>query len=92
MLYVIDCRDKPGTSQIRLDTRADHLAYLATLGERLFAAGPTLTADGQAMTGSILIIEFADAGEAEAFATADPYARAGLFESVTIRPWRKVLP
>ncbi len=42
--------------------------------------------------GSLLIMAFDDQGQARAFAEAAPYARAGLFESVTIRPFRKVLP
>ncbi len=42
--------------------------------------------------GSLLIMAFDDQGQARAFAEGDPYARAGLFESVTIRPFRKVLP
>ena len=44
------------------------------------------------MTGSVLIVEFDDSAAAERFAADDPYAKAGLFETVTIRPWRKVLP
>jgi uncharacterized protein YciI len=58
----------------------------------LFAAGPTLSEDGERMTGSLLILDFADRTEAQAFADGDPYAKAGLFERVEIRPWRKVLP
>ncbi len=41
---------------------------------------------------SLLIMEFDDRGQVQAFAEGDPYAKAGLFESVTIRPFRKVLP
>ena len=48
--------------------------------------------DGEAMIGSVLIIEAADRAEAEAFAAGDPYAKAGLFESVTIKPFKKVFP
>ena len=44
------------------------------------------------MVGSLLILDLADQAAADAFAAGDPYARAGLFESVTIHPWRKVLP
>ncbi len=47
---------------------------------------------GAAMTGSLLIMDFADRDEAETFAAADPYAKASLFDSVTIKPWKKVLP
>lgn len=92
MLYIIDCVDKPGSAAIRAANRADHLAYLEALGDRLHAAGPTVSEDGQSMTGSLLIIEFPDRAEAESFCAGDPYAKAGLFQSVTIRPWRRVLP
>ncbi len=92
MLFMFDCRDKPGHHQVRAENREAHLDYLASVGERLFAAGPTTTDDGTGMTGSLLIIECADRAEAEAFAAGDPYSKAGLFETVTIRPWRKVLP
>jgi len=85
MLFIFDCRDKPDHQQVRLDNRAAHLDYLATVGDRLVAAGPTTTDDGATMTGSLLIIDFADRSAAEAFAAGDPYARAGLFDSVTIR-------
>ncbi|HEV7371595.1 YciI family protein [Arenibaculum sp.] len=92
MLYIIDCVDKPGSAAVRSANRAEHLAYLEALGDRLHAAGPTLSEDGQSMTGSLLIIDFADRAEAEGFCAGDPYAKAGLFQSVTIRPWRRVLP
>jgi hypothetical protein len=44
------------------------------------------------MTGSVLMLDLADRAAADAFAEGDPYARAGLFESVVIRPWKKVFP
>jgi Uncharacterized protein conserved in bacteria len=92
MLYALICTDKPGHLEVRLQNRAAHLAYLSQFEDKLFAAGPTLTADGTTMNGSILLLEFADLAEAEAFAAGDPYAKAGLFAGVDIRPWKKVLP
>ena len=44
------------------------------------------------MVGSLLVMEFADRAAAEDFAKNDPYAKAGLFESVAITPFRKVFP
>lgn len=92
MLFFIHCIDKPGSAEIRAANRSDHLAHLGSLGDRVFCAGPTLTEDGSGMTGSVLIIEFEDKAAAERFCADDPYAKAGLFEQVTIRPWRRVLP
>ena len=92
MHFVITCTDKAGSGDIRAANRSAHLAYLESFGDKVFAAGPTLSEDGSAMTGSVLIVEFDDVEAAKRFTTDDPYAKAGLFESVTIRPWRKVLP
>jgi uncharacterized protein YciI len=44
------------------------------------------------MCGSVIILDVADLAAAEAFAAGDPYAKAGLFASVTIDRWNKVLP
>lgn len=54
-------------------------------------AGPLLDMAGQPI-GSLLIIDFAERKDAVAFAAADPYALAGLFASVAVTAWRKVLP
>jgi uncharacterized protein YciI len=88
-MYVLICRDKPGHLEVRKANRDAHLAYLAETGiVRL--AGPLLD-DAGGMVGSMLAIEAADRAGAEAFAAADPYARAGLFASVEIMAWRKVI-
>ena len=91
MLYHILCKDKPGHLQIRLDNRDAHLAVVSELGDRLFAAGPLLN-DQDEMIGSVLIIDFGSDESATAFCANDPYAKAGLFEEVTITRWRKTLP
>ena len=91
MLYHILCKDKPGRLQMRLDNREAHLAMVRALGDRLFAAGPLLDANDE-MIGSVLIIDFDDQATAEAFCEKDPYAKAGLFEQVTVTRWRKTLP
>ena len=44
------------------------------------------------MIGSLLIIDFPDRAAADSFAAGDPYGRAGLFASVRVSPWRKVIP
>ena len=92
MLYSFYCTDKPGSLESRLGNRPAHLAYLEGLGARIVTAGPLLADDGQTPVGSLLIIECADKAEAEATAAGDPYAAAGLFDSVVIRPWRRVFP
>lgn len=87
MLFALICTDKPGCLEVRLATRPQHLAYLETYQAMLVHAGALLDTD-QRPVGSLLIIDAADRAAAEGFAESDPYARAGLFESVQIRPFR----
>ncbi len=89
MLFALICTDKPASLDVRLATRAQHLAYLETYQDRIVQAGPLLDADLRAC-GSLLIVDVEDAAAAAGFAEADPYARAGLFESVVIRAYRQV--
>lgn len=91
MHFVISCVDKPGQPERRQDNRADHLDYLESHAERIVAAGPTIS-DDDAPNGSVLVMEFDDRVQAQAFADNDPYAKAGVFESVSIKPWKKVYP
>lgn len=91
MLYVIHCVDKKDHLQVRMDNRPAHLEHLKSYGEKLHAAGPTLDEEGN-MNGSVVILDLDDRAAAEAFAAEDPYNRAGLFASVTISAWKKVLP
>jgi uncharacterized protein len=90
MLFALICTDKPGLLQTRLDARSDHLAFLAGLGDALKAAGPFLGEDGKP-NGSLVFISADDKAAAQAIADRDPYAKAGLFASVDIKPWNWVL-
>ena len=89
MLFALICDDKPGGIEIRKANRPDHLAYLKESGV-VVQAGPFLDETG-AMTGSLVVVDVADRAAAEAWAAADPYARAGLFARVTIRPWHRAI-
>ena len=90
MLFVINCKDKEGALDVRMANRPDHLQFLNDLGDQVKAGGP-YTDDIGALTGSMIVIEADDRKEAEAIAARDPYARAGLFETVDITPWKWVI-
>ena len=90
MLFALICTDKPGSLELRMKVRPDHLAHLASLGDRLKAAGP-FTNDEGLPTGSLVIIEAETRAAAEKLAASDPYAKAGLFASVDVRPWKWTL-
>jgi uncharacterized protein YciI len=91
MIFALICKDKPGHLQTRLAIRPGHVAYLDELNAdgRLKFAGPFLDGDGKPC-GSLVAVEAADRAAAESLSRADPYAMAGLFESVEIHPWNWV--
>ena len=86
MLYALLCDDKPNSLQLRLDTRAEHVAFLSGLGDALKFAGPFLD-ENDKPCGSLVVIEADSREAAKETADRDPYALAGLFETVTVRPW-----
>lgn len=87
-LYAVICRDKPGALQTRIDTRPAHLAHLKdSCSVRM--AGP-LIEEGE-MRGSLIVLECDDIAVAQAWADADPYRAAGLFQSSEVIEWNKVI-
>lgn len=87
-LFALICRDKPDALETRMANREAHLAYARKGGAVLFG-GPMLT-DGQ-MRGSLLVIEADSMEAARDWSARDPYALAGLFDSVEIVEWKKVI-
>ncbi|MFW5835085.1 MAG: YciI family protein, partial [Pseudomonadota bacterium] len=82
MPYAIITTDRPDAGDLRQRVRAEHLAYLDAHKHKLLAAGAQIEDDGTGGFGGILLVDTDDRAEAEAFIEADPFARAGLFESV----------
>ena len=91
MHFIIHCTDKPDSNNLRAITRKAHIDFIERHRDSIFVAGPTLTQDGEGMNGSLLVVDFPSLADANAFAASDPYAKAGLFESVIIKPWKMVL-
>lgn len=91
MLFAVICADKPGHLSLRMETRPPHVEWLNGLNAagQLKIAGPFLDADGKPC-GSMLIIAADDLEAAKALAAQDPYAKAGLFETVEIKPYNWV--
>ncbi len=91
MLFVLYCRDIADGADIRQATRPAHLDW-ARATDRIRAAGPMLADDGESMIGSLFVIEAKDLEDARAFNAADPYTRAGLWDTVNVHPFRWLLP
>ena len=89
MLIALIAKDRPGALQVRMDTREAHIAYIRETGV-VAQAGPLLDANNE-MIGSLVILDVADMAAANKWAENDPYARAGLFQSVELIAWKKVI-
>jgi len=99
MWYVIYSNDRPESLSARLAARAAHLGRLeALLAEgRLLLAGPRPAIDSEepgpaGFQGSLVVADFDSLGEARAWAEADPYVAAGVYESVEVTPFIRVKP
>ena len=91
--------DTPNSLEKRLANRPEHLARLQALQDegRLLLAGPFPAIDSidpgpAGYTGSLIVAEFASLEIATAWANADPFMNAGVYASVTVKPFRKTLP
>jgi uncharacterized protein YciI len=97
MWYAIIGHDRPDSLEARLAVRQKHLSRLHELREqgRLLTAGPFPHADtaepgAAGFSGSLIVAEFASLEQASAWANEDPYATAGVYESVSVAPYKKV--
>jgi hypothetical protein len=90
--YVVYCRDRADAGDLRTQTRPAHLEWLVESG-RVCLAGPLLDRDDDAATpadgprvGTLLMVNGDDLDDVTTWAAADPYATAGLFDSVLVAP------
>ena len=90
-LFTVYCVDKPDALDVRLANRAAHLEWAGGFSDRIRMAGPMFADDGETFAGSLFVIDFGSKAEVEAWAANDPYAKAGLFQRVEIRPFRWLL-
>ncbi|MEM1105119.1 MAG: YciI family protein [Pseudomonadota bacterium] len=89
--FMLYCLDKPGAGALRLEHRPAHLDWVRQFEDRIAMAGPLFADDGETFAGSVIVIEGESLAAVRAWSTGDPYARAGLFERVDIRPFKWIL-
>ena len=99
MFYAIIATDIDNSLEKRLAARPAHLERLnALLDEgRLILAGPHPAIDSEdpgeaGFSGSLIVAEFNSLEDAQAWAADDPYQQAGVYASVTVKPFKKVFP
>lgn len=91
MQFFFYCRDRTGVGETRRALLKDHWAFMRRYVDTMIARGPTMSADGKSVTGSMHIVDLPDGGAAHAFAYDDPLARGGVFEDVMVRRYENVL-
>lgn len=91
MLFCFYNLDRSGTD-IRARLLGEHKSYLARFSGQMAFAGPLLGEDGETPVGSLLVMAFDERSSAEAFIASEPYNRAGLYQSVSIRPFENRWP
>lgn len=90
MLFIALCTDKPDHVELRLSTRAAHLAFLEEHKGAVKLGGPFLD-DGDRPVGSMLVLDCETEAAARALLARDPYAEAGLFAAVEVKLWKRVV-
>ncbi|MCS4286466.1 uncharacterized protein YciI [Pseudomonas sp. BIGb0278] len=99
MLYAIISSDVANSLDKRLAARPAHIERLQQLqGEgRVVLAGPHPAIDSNdpgaaGFTGSLIVAEFDSLAAAQAWADADPYVAAGVYDKVVVKPFKQVMP
>jgi len=98
-LYAIVSEDIEDSLERRRGARPGHLARLSALVDagRLVIAGPFPAIDAPdpgpaGFTGSLIVAEFENLDAARSWADEDPYVAAGVYRSVTVKPFKQVFP
>lgn len=99
MYYTISSEDVENSLPLRQSARPAHVERLQQLKAegRLLLAGPHPAIDspdpGEAgFSGSLVVAEFDSLDAAQAWADSDPYVEAGVYQKVTVKPFKVVLP
>jgi uncharacterized protein len=92
MLYALHLIDRADAGALRAQVRPAHKAYLARVADRIAFAGPLVDEDGETMAGSLLVIDFADRAAAEAWLRDEPFTRAGVYATASVRAFRNLWP
>lgn len=96
-LFVIQCVDYPDVLEKRLATRPKHLQRLQALDAegRLLLAGPMPndeTDSSKGVYGSLIVTDFPDQHAVDEWLEQEPYILAGVYQSVTVKPFIQVFP
>lgn len=87
-LFLLHALDRPGSIDIRMANRPAHLEWAASHADKILVAGPLFQDDGETFAGSCFILNMPSLEAAKSWAEDDPYAKAGLFGTVSLTPFK----
>ena len=83
MQFVIKAYDGEGKLEKRMEVRPRHLQGMAELGSHVICAGGLLDESGK-MKGSLLVTEFKDREELDAYMAKEPYVVEKVWEKIEV--------
>ncbi|MHC4092431.1 MAG: YciI family protein [Planctomycetota bacterium] len=93
-LFVMVGHDGTDGAERRNRQREQHVAYWTALDQagRVTLAGPIRDEANEASVGAVIVFEAADLDEARDLVQRDPYVTGGVFESLTVAPFKRAFP
>jgi uncharacterized protein len=88
MLFSVHALDNPDGAVKRQAVHGEHVAHLKnakSFGVSIVVGGPLVSDDGTGSVGSLMVLEAPDRASAEAFNSADPFAKNGVWAKVEIQ-------
>jgi len=89
MLFCIFGIDKPNMGETRAKAMGPHIEYLDKAPIKLIMSGPLTSDDGEAVVGSLYLVEAEDRTAIEEFCKNDPLIQADVWEYSQIRAFNK---
>ena len=91
MQFVVKAYDGEGMLEKRMAVRPRNLEGMARLGAHVICAGGLLDEAGK-MKGSVLIMDFADRSELDAYLSEEPYVQEHVWEKIEVERVNVVIP
>jgi hypothetical protein len=93
-LFAMIAHDRPHSAAARDAHRAAHVAHVESLDRegRILLAGPIKNDAGDKSIGAIIVFEAPDLPSARDLVNCDPYVKGGVFQTVTVAPFKKAYP
>ena len=92
MIFAFFLKDRPGVSELRTQIRPIHKEYLGKMADQIAFAGPLTADDGVQMIGSLLVMDFPNRAEAQAWIENEPFTKAGVYQTPEIHAFTNLWP